>query len=133
MLAQALRPLLVRRHPAALFTIDTKRTRAALAPLAEPTKLKLKVYKPKESNVLAARIRQEYAGKMVIVVGHSNTLLPRIVALGGTSSIVGISDKEYSSPFTVRIPDGSTPPIVTAHSYRAKSKLTAAAKAEPMY
>ena len=83
--------------------------------------------------MLAAHIRQEYAGKTVIVVGYSNALLSYIVVLGGTSSIVGISDKEYSSPFTVRIPDGSTPPIVTAHSYRAKPKLTAAAKAEPMY
>ena len=133
MLAQAFRPLLVRRYPAALFTIDTKRTRAALAPLAEPTKLKLQVYKPKESNVLAARIRQEYAGKMVIVVGHSNALLSCIVVLGGTSSVKEISDKEYSSLFTVRIPDGSTPPIVTVHSYGAKPKLTAAAKAEPMH
>ena len=41
--------LLVRRYPAALFTIDTKRTRATLALLAslvslsEATKLKLQV------------------------------------------------------------------------------------------
>ena len=40
-MAQPLRPLLVRRYQAALFTIDTKRTRATLAPLAETTKLKL--------------------------------------------------------------------------------------------
>ena len=133
MLAQALRPLLVRHHPAVLFTIDTKRIRATLAPLAEATKLKLQVYNPKESNVLAARIRQEYAGKTVIVVDHFNTLLPCIVVLGGTSSVKEISDKEYSSLFTVRIPDGSTPPIVTVHSYGAKPKLTAVAKAEPMH
>ena len=93
-MAQALRPLLVRRHPAALFTIDTKRTRATLAPLAEATKLKLQVHNPKESNVLAARIRQEYAGKTVIVVDHSNTLLPCIAVLGGTSPVKEIGDKE---------------------------------------
>ena len=52
MRAQALRPLLVRRYPAALFTIDAKRTRATLALLAllaslvllaEATQLKLQV------------------------------------------------------------------------------------------
>ena len=49
MRAQALRPLLVRRYPAALFTIDAKRTRATLALLAslvllaEVTQLKLQV------------------------------------------------------------------------------------------
>lgn len=83
--------------------------------------------------MLAARIRQEYAGKTVIVVDHFNTLLPCIVVLGGTSSVKEISDKEYSSLFTVRIPDGSTSPIVTVRSYGAKLKLTAAAKAEPMH
>ena len=44
--------------------------------------------------MLAARIRQEYAGKTVIVVDHFNTLLPCIVVLGGTSSVKEISDKE---------------------------------------
>ena len=83
--------------------------------------------------MLAARIRQEYAGKMVIVVGHSNTLLSCIAVLGGASSIKEISDKEYSNLFTVRIPDGSTPPTVTVRSSGAKPKLTAAAKAEPMH
>ena len=123
----------MRCHPAALFTIDTKRTRATLAPLAEATKLKLQVHNPKESNVLAARIRQEYAGKMVIVVCHSNTLLSCIAVLGGTSSIKKISYKEYSNLFTVRIPEGSTPPNVTVRSSGTKPKLTAAAKAEPMH
>ena len=83
--------------------------------------------------MLAAHIRQEYAGKTVIVVGHSNTLLPCIEVLGGTSLVKEIGDKEYSNLFTVRIPDGSAPPIVTVRSSGAKPKLTAAAKAEPMH
>ena len=37
--AQALSQLLAKRHPAALFTTDTKRTRATLALLAAATKL----------------------------------------------------------------------------------------------
>lgn len=129
MLAQALRPLLVRRHPAALFTTDTKRTRATMALLAEATKLKFQVCNPKESNVLTTRIRQKYAGKTVIVLGHSNTLLSCIVVLGGTLPIKEASDKEYRSLFIVRIPDSSTSPTVTVRSYEAKPKLTAAAKA----
>lgn len=72
-------------------------------------------------------------GKSVIVVGHSNTLLPCIAVLGGTSPVKEISDGEYSNLFTVRIPDGSTPPTVTVRSYGAKPKLTAAAKAERMH
>ena len=44
--------------------------------------------------MLAARIRQEYAGKTVIVVDHFNTLLPCIAVLGGTSPVKEIGDKE---------------------------------------
>ena len=128
--AQALRQLLVRRHPVALFTTDTKRTRLTLAPLAEAVKLVPQVYNPKEANVLASRIRQEYAGQTVVIVGHSNTLLPCIAALGGTSPVKEIGDKEYEYLFTVRIPDDSTPPTVAVRSYGARHKRPAPAKAE---
>ena len=127
--ARVLRQLLVRRHPAALFTTDTRRTRATLAPLAEATRLMPQVYNPKEPNVLAARIREEYAGKTVVVVGHSNTLLPCIAALGGTLPVREIGDKEYRYLFTVRILNGGPSPTVAVRHYGAKPQLTAADKA----
>ena len=122
--AQALRQLLVRRHPVALFTTDTKRTRATLAPLAEAVKLEPQVYDPKEITALAVRIRQEYVGKTVVVVGHSNTLLPLIESLGGTPPVESISDNEYDYLFTVRTAVGSLP-IVTVRGYGPEPKLTA--------
>ena len=127
--AQALRQLLVRHHPVALFTTDTKRTRATLAPLAEATKLEPQVYNPKETTALALRIRKEYAGKVVVVVGHSNTLLPLIESLGGTPPVEEIGENEYDYLFTVRIADGILP-TVGVRGYGPERKLAAAAKAQ---
>jgi broad specificity phosphatase PhoE len=127
--AEALRQLLVRRYPVALLTTDTKRTRATLAPLAEATKLEPQVYNPNETTALALRIRKEYAGKTVVVVGHSNTLLPLIESLGGTPPVEEIGENEYDYLFTVRIADG-TLPTVEVRGYGPERKLAAAVKAQ---
>lgn len=127
--AQALRQLLARRYPVALFTTDTKRTRATLAPLAAALKLEPQVYDPKETTALAVRIRKEYVGKAVVVVGHSNTLLPLIESLGGTPPVEEIGENEYDYLFTVRIAEGALP-TVGVRGYGSERKLAAAAKAQ---
>ena len=126
--AQALSRLLARRHPAALFTTNTARTRATLVPLAAATKLEPQVYDAKETTALAVRLRKEYAGKAVVVVGHSNTLLPLIESLGGTPPVEEIGDNEYDYLFTVRISDGALP-TVGVQGYGPERKLAAAGKA----
>ena len=122
--AQALRQLLVRRHPDALFTTDTKRTRATIAPLAEATKLEPQVYNPRETTALAVLLRKEHMGKTVVIVGHSNTLLPLIESLGGTPPVEKIEDNEYDYLFTVHIADGVLP-TVAVRGYGPERKLDA--------
>ncbi|MCC3152494.1 histidine phosphatase family protein [Hymenobacter sp. BT770] len=125
--AQVLSQLLARRHPAALFTTDTKRTRATLAPLAAATRLEPQVYNPKETTALALRIRKEYLGKTVVVVGHSNTLLPLIESLGGTPPVESIADNEYDYLFTVRITEGALPKV-SVQGYGPERRTEAVAK-----
>ena len=67
--ALALRQTLLRHQPVALFTTDTKRTRATLAPLAEALKLEPQVYDPRRGRDMTDRILKEYAGKSVVIVG----------------------------------------------------------------
>lgn len=126
--AQVLRKLLARRRPTALFTTDTRRTRATLAPLAAATKLEPLVYNPKETTALAQRIRREFMGKTVVVVGHSNTLLPLIESLGGTSPVEEIGDDEYDYLFTVRIVEGVLP-TVGVQGYGPEGRVASGAKA----
>lgn len=126
--AQALRQLLARRPFDALFTTDTKRTRATLAPLAAAAKLEPQVYKGNETTALAVRLRRDFVGKTVLVVGHSNTLLPLIESLGGTPPVETIGENEYEYLFTVRIVDG-TLPTVTVDGYGPEQRPAPALKA----
>jgi phosphohistidine phosphatase SixA len=125
--ALVLRQTLVKRAPVALFTTDTKRTRATIAPLAEALKIEPQVYDPRRGHDLVDRIEKEYHGKTVVVVGHSNTLLPFIDDFGATRPVEEIADNEYDYLFTVRLVDGATP-TVDVRGYGAERKTKAAAK-----
>ena len=128
--AQALRQTLARHRPVALFTTDTKRTRATLAPLAEALKLEPQVYDAKQTTALAVRILKEYKDKPVVVVGHSNTLLPLIESLGGTAPVDAIADNEYDYLFTIRI-GGGTLPTVALRAYGPEPKPVGKPAATP--
>jgi broad specificity phosphatase PhoE len=110
--AQLLAQRLARRKPAALFTTDTRRTRATLAPLAQATGLTPEVYSAKESAALADRLRQQYAGKTVVVVGHSNTLLPLLAALGAAPLPSEIRDEEYNYLFKADLRTGKATKLI---------------------
>ena len=125
--ALVLRQTLVKRAPVAIFTTDTKRTRTTVAPLAEALKIEPQVYDPRRGHDLVDRIEKEYHGKTVVVVGHSNTLLPFIDDFGATRPVEEIADNEYDYLFTVRLMDGATP-TVEVRGYGAERKGKAAAK-----
>lgn len=111
--AQALSQTLAKRQPAALFTTDTKRTRATLAPLAAALKLEPQTYDPKRGRDLADLVLKDYAGKSVVIVGHSNTVLSLIDDFGGIPPVDEIKDYEYDYLFTVRVAEGMQPTVET--------------------
>jgi len=104
--AQLLAKQLAKRRPAALFTTDTRRTRATLAPLAQATGLVPEAYRAQEPAALASHLSHDYAGKTVVVVGHSNTLLPLLAALGVAPLPGEIRDEEYNFLFKVTLRQG---------------------------
>lgn len=116
--ARLLAQRLTRRHPVALFTTDTRRTRATLAPLAQATGLTPQAYSAKEQAALATRLAQEYAGKTVVVVGHSNTLLPLLTAMGVGPLPAEIRDEQYDLLFKVTLRAGQ-PASLTMSRYGA--------------
>lgn len=116
--AQALAKALGKQKLAAVFTTDTRRTRATLASLATAAGLAPLVYDARKPADLAAQIRRDYAGKAVAVVGHSNTLLPLIAALGVPTALPEIKDEEYDYLFEVQLP-ASGPATVKVRRYGA--------------
>jgi broad specificity phosphatase PhoE len=113
--AEALRETL-REHPlAALYTTDTVRTRATLAPLATARGLEPRVYEARQPDALAARLREEHSGQTVLVVGHSNTVLPLLDALGAARPVPELTDADYDYLFEVTLrPEG----VATARARR---------------
>jgi len=62
-----------------VFSTDTKRTKQT----AKHIKASLEMYNPKNLTGLLDLITQHANGKSVLIVGHSNTVLETIEALGG--------------------------------------------------
>lgn len=102
--ALALRDTLQNRSVAAIFTTNTTRTRATAAPLAAARNLTPEVYDAQQLPALAARIRKDYKGRTVLVVGHSNTLLETVEALGAERPVPAIGDLQYDYLLEVQLP-----------------------------
>ena len=106
--ALALRDTLRKAAIDAVFSTATSRTRATATPLASRHHKEIVVYDARQLPTLAARIRREYRGRAVLVVGHSNTILETVEALGAAQPVPTIGDNDYDYLLEVRIPQDST-------------------------
>ncbi len=88
---------------AAVFSTHTIRTEETGRPLASANKIAIQNYDAKNLKALAEKIKTEYAGKNVLVVGHSNTVLPTVNALGGITIMAMIPDNVYNLFYKVTI------------------------------
>ncbi|MCC3157010.1 histidine phosphatase family protein [Hymenobacter sp. 15J16-1T3B] len=123
--AQALRDALRKEPIVAVYCTDTKRTRDTAAPLASARKLNPESYVADAPGLaaLATRIRQVTpAGKAALVVGHSNTVLETIEALGAPRPVKAIGDDEFSYLFEVKLPASGGPATATVRRYGAQLK-----------
>ena len=122
--ALALRDSLRRRRPLdAIFSTATTRTRATAEPLAQALGLTIQPYDARQLPALVARIRRDYAGQKVLVVGHSNTILETVQALGAARPVPTIGDDEYDYLLEVKVPKDSTRvPTAVARRYGQPSR-----------
>jgi broad specificity phosphatase PhoE len=86
-----------------IYSTDYQRTKLTTQPVAEKQNIVVKLYDAKQLKAFAQTILAENKGKKVLVVGHSNTVLETIEALGGQRPVASISDNEYDYFFTVKI------------------------------
>ncbi|GAA4211743.1 phosphoglycerate mutase family protein [Pedobacter jeongneungensis] len=80
------------------FTTPTKRTHQTLDSLVIP-----KVIDYKDIKSLVDSIKTNYAGKTVMVAGHSNTVLEIIEALGGKRPKEELTDDDYDYIFELSV------------------------------
>ncbi|QJX48484.1 histidine phosphatase family protein [Hymenobacter taeanensis] len=120
--AQALREELTKapKPVSVIFSTNTLRTRTTAMPLATQLQVPVEVYDARQLPALAARIRRDYPGKAVLVVGHSNTILETVEALGAPRPVPTVADNEYNYFLEVTMPRDSTKtPTAVARRYGA--------------
>ncbi|WP_439880004.1 SixA phosphatase family protein [Pontibacter sp. MBLB2868] len=119
--AEALRSLLEGQKIGALYATKYKRTKDTLLPLAQARKLDVIEYDAHDFNGLESKILQEHKGEVVVVAGHSNTLLPLVEAFGARRPVPDIAERQYDYIFKVIVaPDGTA--TVEAENFGAKTE-----------
>lgn len=103
--ARALAAMLKDANVAAVMHTPTTRTRETARPTAEQFGLTMEVLPLGPAAVHAAAVAEavrRHPGKTVLVVGHSNTVMPYIAALGGPTR-PNLCDHQYDGIYTLVI------------------------------
>jgi 2,3-bisphosphoglycerate-dependent phosphoglycerate mutase len=101
--AQDLSTTLEKEEIAAIFSTSYIRNLQTAEPTAKRTGKKVIVYDPTNMTDLVTTVKNQYNGKTVLIVGHSNTVLPLVRAFGGNTIVGEIKDTEYRYLFKVVI------------------------------
>lgn len=102
--AEALRERLLTADIQAVYSTDTRRTRATAAPLAAALGLPVLLYRTPSQ--IAAMVRAQHRGQAVLVVAHSNTLGLIVDAFGADrpDPVAGtIAENDYDNMVTIFI------------------------------
>ncbi|SET19119.1 SixA phosphatase family protein [Stigmatella erecta] len=97
----------------AIFVSPTVRTRATAEPLARAAGKALLSYPAKDYAGLRQRIQKEFQGRTVLVVGHSNTVLEILEALGAPRPLPALADEDYDYLFRVSLPEAGAATVKT--------------------
>jgi len=87
----------------AVYVSNYKRTKQTGEPTAKKFNITEQVYSVTDLNAFAAKLLQDNKGKNVLIVGHSNTVIPTIVALGANKPFDTLTDDDYDMLFKVMI------------------------------
>jgi broad specificity phosphatase PhoE len=94
-----------------IFSTDTKRTKQTATYFNMP----IEIYNPKSLYSVLDFMHLDKQDKSVLIVGHSNTVLEMIEALGGTRPLAQLSDDDYDYLFKVVLADGKPAQVSSFH------------------
>jgi len=123
--AKELATVLKNQPIAAVLVTSYKRT----AQTGEPTLQRaglvaLQTYNPTDLPALAKQVLSAYSGKTVLIVGHSNTVIPTMEAFGAAKPFDTLVDQDYDLLFKLTIgPTGKA--TVEISYYGDRHHLTA--------
>ncbi len=100
--ALALSDTLAEFEIAAIYSTPYKRTKMTATPIAEQSELEIVEYGLSDPKALLTQIVTEYAGKAVLIVGHSNTTPYFVNLLIGEQKYQQLKEDAYGDIFVVK-------------------------------
>ena len=88
----------------AVYSTPFRRTEETARPVAEALGLPLNSYDAADTEAIMERIVREHKGKIILVVGHSNTVPALIGNMGASKKVPEINEAEYDNIYIVSIP-----------------------------
>jgi broad specificity phosphatase PhoE len=121
--AESLSLFLRKKKITAIYSTEYKRTMATAQPTATDHGLNIKSYDSKNLKAAIQPILANNSGETILIVGHSNTILETIEAVGGTKPFASIADEDYTNLFLVTRKGNGTIKV-KAMKYGAKNSPT---------
>lgn len=88
----------------AIYSTPYRRTQETAKPLAEALGLPIHSYNPNDNEAVLEQILKDHKGKIILVVGHSNTIPGLIADLGAHKGVPDIAENEYDNIYIISIP-----------------------------
>ena len=89
----------------AIYSTPYRRTMETAQPIAEALDLEINTYSPDDDDeTVVDNMVASHKGKIILVVGHSNTLPELIAALGASKNVPPIAEDEYDNIYLISIP-----------------------------
>lgn len=88
----------------ALYATEYRRTRETIEPLAKMLELDINEYDSGDTEQVLETILKRHKGKIILVVGHSDTIPQLIANLGASKSVPPIADEEHDNIYLISIP-----------------------------
>lgn len=103
--AKALQRFLANQNIKAIYSTDFARTRDTAKPTADVAKVTVQKYEPNPKKAWFEKLRTKHPGQNVLIVGHSNTVVPIVNGLGAKLKYK-VGYDEYHNLFIVRVQGG---------------------------
>jgi len=88
----------------AIYSTPFRRTQETARPLASALGLPINHYDPDDTEAILDAILKNHKGKIILVVGHSNTIPVLIANLGASKKVPPIAEDEYDNIYIISIP-----------------------------
>lgn len=88
----------------AIYSTSYRRTEETARPLADALSLAIMSYDASNTETIMDEIVKKHKGKIILVVGHSNTIPALIGNMGASKKVPEIDEDEYDNIYIVSIP-----------------------------